>query len=95
MLLLFSMNACRYTIVLGYNVVQGYPLASFMEYVFLVVQDIFLLIVIFHIVGVLDTLKLGLVGIYIALFYGFTQGIPHPNVLPFLMVHIWKNYIMQ
>jgi len=74
-----------YTIVLGYNVVQGYPLASFMEYVFLVVQDIFLLIVILHFVGVLDTMKLGLVGLYIAMFYGFTQGIPHANVLPILM----------
>jgi len=74
-----------YTIVLGYNVVQGYPLASFMEYVFLVVQDIFLLIVILHYVGLLDTLKLGLIGLYIAMFYGFTEGIPHANVLPFLM----------
>jgi len=74
-----------YTIVLGYNVVQGYPLASFMEYMFLVVQDILLLIVILHYVGILDTMKLGLIGLYIAMFYGFTQGIPHANVLPFLM----------
>ncbi|CAL8100776.1 unnamed protein product [Orchesella dallaii] len=74
-----------YTIVLGYNVVQGYPLASFMEYVFLVVQDIILLLVIFRCIGKLDTLKLGMVGMYIALFYGFTQGVPHPKTLPFLM----------
>ncbi|ODM91096.1 PQ-loop repeat-containing protein 3 [Orchesella cincta] len=74
-----------YTIVLGYNVVQGYPLASFMEYVFLVVQDIILLLVIFRCIGTLDIVKLGLVGLYIALFYGFTQGVPHPKTLPFLM----------
>ena len=61
-------------------------MAAFFEYVLLVIQDIVLLLLIFHYLGTLNVLKVGLLGGFVALFYGFTVGIPHPGVLPAMIV---------
>ncbi|OXA64630.1 solute carrier family 66 member 3 [Folsomia candida] len=74
-----------YSIVLGYNWVQGYPISSFMEYFFLVSGDIVLIFVIFYYMGTLDVMKVGGAGVYITVLVGFTQGVPHPQILPVLM----------
>jgi len=74
-----------YSIVLGYNVVKGYPVSTYMEYIFLVVQDVALIFVIFYYMGTLDFLKVGMVGVYLTAFYSFSLGIPHPMILPVLM----------
>jgi hypothetical protein len=78
---------------LGYNLVKGYPLSSFLEYVFLALEDIILILVIFYYMGALDVMKVGGVGIFVTLFYGFTQGVPHPSVLPMLMVRNNKLFL--
>lgn len=67
---------------------QGYPISSFMEYFFLVSGDIVLIFVIFYYMGTLDVMKVGGAGVYITVLVGFTQGVPHPQILPVLMVKI-------
>jgi len=74
-----------YCISYSYNVFQEYPLSTYMEYPFLLVQDVVLILYIFYLLGQLDVLKFGALGLLAIIFYGFIQGIPHPSTLQILI----------
>lgn len=74
--------------MLCYNVFKGYATGTYMEYFFLVAQDIFLLGLIFHLKNVLDLLKLGVFGVLSALFYGFSKGVPSEAIPNNLIVRV-------
>lgn len=67
---------------------KGYPLGSYLEDPFLVIQTLIVLLIVYYFESRLDVQKFGMVGGGVALFYALALGFPHPTVLPLLLVHI-------
>jgi len=65
---------------------MGYPLFSFLEDPFLVIQSSIVLILVYYYTGTLNLYKISAFGAASAVFYALTLGYPHPAVLPMLLV---------
>ncbi|CAG7822213.1 unnamed protein product [Allacma fusca] len=79
------LEVLTYAISLCYNVMREYPLLSYMEDPFLVLQSLLVILLVYYFWGQLDIKKFGILGTSIAIFYGLTLGIPHPGILPLLL----------
>lgn len=91
----FTCYLVRFTIGLCYSACSGYALSSYLEYPFLVGQDILLLLMVLHFSGQLGpTVYSGLAG-YAAVVYAFIAGLFPHTVITFLMVIAPIKLIMR
>ena len=75
----------RYAISLAYNVMRGYPLLSYMEDPFLVIQTTSVLLLVYFYVGELKLKTFGVLAGGAVIFYLLTLD-PTATILPMLLV---------
>lgn len=76
----------RFTIGLCYSISNGYALSSYLEYPFLVIQDILLVALVLHYNKQLGSTWFAAFGAYSAIVYAFTTGVFPRTVIVTLMV---------
>ena len=76
----------RFSIGLVYNISNQYPLFDYLEYPFLVVQDIFLLAIVLSYSKQLGLVSVSGLAVYLAVVVALTRGVFPASVIVTLMV---------